>query len=927
MSTQLILYPQYYQGFSSTASPSFNQFVVNGINFTGLDSTSLHNTTSQHPTEDAIIQQHPYILGNWYRFTTTGGDYGAVTAPALALGSVQLSYNAASVGHTGIYQKLSNLIPGAIYDIKISIVTPTSAPDLLELEMWDVITRYQSNTFITNTNLITATFTAQTPNDILLINYIGTTASILVSKISVMQSPQNPSLVYSDLDDGQVICDLYQEEDIPLSLSIDDFKNVAEQVKSYSKDFSLPATKRNNQIFNDMYEVTRSIGNSGIIFNPYVKTKCVLKEDGFILFEGYLRLIDVKDKEGEISYNVNLYSEVVALADVLKDKKISDLDFTELEHKYNKTGIRRSWNDGTWQDIGLPLINTITSASFAYDASLASPSNHTSVLKYPFIDWNHQFIVAPAGGTPTAGNPQLPLLETAFRPCIQLKYLINKIFADTNQFNWTSAFFNTTVAGGGTFDFDKLYMDFNWGGGNAPLIFSSSGQSSQTVDQTITTSFSTLLSLVVFYPSELGYSAGVFTAPNDSQTYSISYDCLFEDAGVSTSLLDVEWIHTIASTSVDVPIDQITLQSLPFTYAGSFTRVLMAGDTLKCRAKANTGTLKFVGVLPTNPQFIASSSLDETANDALLETLRGELGQWEFLKGIMTMFNLITMVDENNPDNILIEPYGDVFINNTNGGAGNLTLADRGIQHDWTDKVDVSEMELTPLTDLNRDTVFKFVEDDDDYAFNVYKRATSGRLYGSKVWDASGFTILEGEEEIIAEPFAATVSKPLMSQFASFIVPAVYSMSDDGTSEGFDNSPRIFYDNGVKDTGASYYIPPQNLGTASNETEFLQFSHLTQLPPGAISITRKDFVFESQQLIGLGAAPTDNLFSVYWQPYFNELYSPDTRTMTLKVNLSPADVAEFKFYDTVFIKNRVFRVNKIDYKPNDLATVEFILIP
>ena len=49
--------------------------------------------------------------------------------------------------------------------------------------------------------------------------------------------------------------------------------------------------------------------------------------------------------------------------------------------------------------------------------------------------------------------------------------------------------------------------------------------------------------------------------------------------------------------------------------------------------------------------------------------------------------------------------------------------------------------------------------------------------------------------------------------------------------------------------------------------------------------------------------------------------------MTIKVNLSPADINTFKFNDTVFIKNRVFRVNKIDYKPNDLATVEFILIP
>ena len=78
---------------------------------------------------------------------------------------------------------------------------------------------------------------------------------------------------------------------------------------------------------------------------------------------------------------------------------------------------------------------------------------------------------------------------------------------------------------------------------------------------------------------------------------------------------------------------------------------------------------------------------------------------------------------------------------------------------------------------------------------------------------------------------------------------------------------------------------------------------------------------------GVGAATPNNLFNLYWLPYYSELYNPNTRTMIIKVNLSPADINTFKFNDTVFIKNRVFRVNRIDYKPNDLATVEFILIP
>ena len=107
----------------------------------------------------------------------------------------------------------------------------------------------------------------------------------------------------------------------------------------------------------------------------------------------------------------------------------------------------------------------------------------------------------------------------------------------------------------------------------------------------------------------------------------------------------------------------------------------------------------------------------------------------------------------------------------------------------------------------------------------------------------------------------------------------------------------------------------------------MQFSHFSSVSPQSAPSVR-DFHFGECQLIApIGSAVTDNLFNTYWLPYFNELYNPDTRTMSLKVNLTPADITTFNMYDTVFIKNREFRVNKIEYKPNDLSTVEFILIP
>ena len=134
---------------------------------------------------------------------------------------------------------------------------------------------------------------------------MGGSGNILIDSISVVEQGAGTIVTYQ-LEDGQVICDLYEDENIPLTLSVDDFKNAAEQVQSYSKAFKLPGTKKNNLIFDNIFDVTRA--TTGLVFNPYVKTKSILKQDGFILFEGYLRLIDIQDKNGEISYNVNLYS-------------------------------------------------------------------------------------------------------------------------------------------------------------------------------------------------------------------------------------------------------------------------------------------------------------------------------------------------------------------------------------------------------------------------------------------------------------------------------------------------------------------------------------------------------------------------------------------------------------------------------------------
>lgn len=920
MNTQLILYPQSYTGQYNTTTNTYTigstEFVVDGMNFTTINSSPTNEMSTIGYPPSIISVAPPSIINSWYRYRSP------LTPPQpsypLNISSVLALNMQGANTMSGVYQRLSGLTIGQNYDVVVNVTAVTN--EILDIRVVDGSTQiaYQLSAAPVTIGTYTCTFTATATDNTIIISTVGIggAGNMLIDSISVVEQGAGTTTTTYQLEDGQVICDLYEDENIPLTLSVDDFKNAAEQVQSYSKAFKLPGTKKNNLIFDNIFEVTRS--TTGLVFNPYVKTKSILKQDGFILFEGYLRLIDIQEKQGEISYNVNLYSEVIALADMLGEATLADLGFEELEHDYVKSNIKNSWNTS-----GTGIAYTNANASGFRD--------DYSTVKYPFCDWNHQMLVAngSTGSGATLGDPELTLLEQGFRPFIQAKYLIDRIFYQTGSpFSYTSEFFNTD-------EFKELYIDFNWGEENhgaAPdRTDTLKRESDLSTIQNMTQSFEPVQLQTFVSGNNALYANHRFTS--DVANLEVS-------GSVRIQLENTSAIHIRSCTMAfgkynqgGAVIEYFEVVNVDIATLGSgalnvtFDTILNPGEFLMPVAKQDSNAGDVRVSTGTTSFFDVSYNNHAATVESLLIKERGELSQWELIKGIMTMFNLVSIPDKSNPNNILIEPYNEIFLNNPNSK-----------QLDWTDKIDIEEIKLTPLTTLNKLTTFKFVEDDDDYAFNLYKGAVQGHLYGSKLFDASlsgnGFpTILTGEEEIIPEPFAATVPKPLMSQFSDFITPAIYSYNpDDGTSQGFANSPRIMYNNGVKTlTSCTYYIPAQNTEAGEQMTDFLQFSHLTDIPtvttiPPQPTDTN-DFHFGDCQLFQpIGNATTNNLFYLYWLPYFNELYNADTRTMTLKVNLTPGDMNSFNFFDNVFIKNREYRVNKIDYKPGDLATVEFILI-
>jgi len=942
MSLQLVLHPQEYNGqytYSSVVS-STNLIADPLFYFANFMLTTTAVTTST-PSETAMLSSVP--VQAWKSYHTSGGSFDATAAPTITTSSNKINLTSTGTGKSGAYQLVDGLNIGTHYDI--TVLVTTGAVGTFSIRnfggssvttggtSYDVIggNGYTLGNSLTTTAAVnlTYTFTATQESMIFCMNWEspGNTV-ILINKVVLKQSPATPLI--TDIDDGQVILDMYSHESLPLTLSIDNFKNIAEKTQSYSKAFSLPATKHNNKIFNHLYDVTIATQGQSDVFNPYKISKATLKEDGHTIFEGSLTLISITDKEGEVSYNVNLFSSSISLKTSIGNKTFADFNngFDELTHEYHKTNIKGSW-------IGSLPVTALPLGSHAG----ATGATTTNVLKYPFCRYNGDITQFTTGAN--EGYPVFWKLSDAFRPWIKVKYLFDRIISEAG-FQYQSDFIEGIGNYAGTStshepDFKRLFMDFNWGNDANPSSLSGAEtaeyiRNNDASNNTATTSFQKILwnnneaNLV----SQGWVTADdEFVAATDNTVYDLVWNINIQTFGASgyqvnlwkedasTGITSSEWASYHTSSGSDVVM-----------HSGTINITLDAGDKLYFQFKKSSGSvIQGINATQSVPTCDLTSSIMSSYTDTtVLLTKRSKVKQWEFVKDIFTMFNLVVLKSKDNDTVLKIEPYGDIFKNTE--GTTDITQK----LYDWTDKVDLSEVKLTPVK-LKKQVEFNYKKDDKDYATGVYENST-GYVFGNYEIDASSFSVSTGVQKLELKVFGSTFCTPLFADFSSTLtVPQIVTQKSDGTIEGFDNKPRILYDvSGDQSTHTnlpqlSYgtYRIPAAAGLGNEDQSYVcLFSHVTDLPT---VVGSRDFNFGAHQIISsTGNTPVKNLFNEYWSPYYDELYDSDTKTMSVKVLLTPLEISNINFYDLIQIKNRQYRINKIDYKPSQLSTVELILL-
>jgi hypothetical protein len=198
-------------------------------------------------------------------------------------------------------------------------------------------------------------------------------------------------------------------------------------------------------------------------------------------------------------------------------------------------------------------------------------------------------------------------------------------------------------------------MDFNWGAENTPNLVAITttnsnyclGQANTLLSNYATTSFSVmelsspftfLFSTFGYLPANYNSTTFIITSTVAHETYTVNYTYKIENTDSVSRTVQCQWLYN--STVINLSAVTTIAAGGTFTYTGSFTQIMTnIGDTLQVQFKTNTGTANKVRQqlgIPANlgiggqVQFV--ESISNVTSNVILQTLRGELGQWEFLK-------------------------------------------------------------------------------------------------------------------------------------------------------------------------------------------------------------------------------------------------------------------------------------------------------
>jgi hypothetical protein len=151
---------------------------------------------------------------------------------------------------------------------------------------------------------------------------------------------------------GSERIDLFKDESVSITQSIQNVRDIEKIFTSFSKTFNLPASKSNNKVFKHYYDFDIVGG-----FDARLKVNATLEINNLPYKKGKLLLNGTTIKNGEINtYKVTFFGNTVELKDLVGDDDLQDLPLNDYNDVYSATRVRQGLQRTLGNNLIVPLI-------------------------------------------------------------------------------------------------------------------------------------------------------------------------------------------------------------------------------------------------------------------------------------------------------------------------------------------------------------------------------------------------------------------------------------------------------------------------------------------------------------------------------------------------------------------------------------------
>jgi hypothetical protein len=444
--------------------------------------------------------------------------------------------------------------------------------------------------------------------------------------------------------------DMFDDESVSITQTIKNVKDIERVFTSFTKQFTLPASKTNNRLFKHYYNF-EIIGG----FDARKKVNSTIELNHLPFKKGKLKLDGVEMRNNvAYAYKVIFYGDTVSLRDLIGDDKLSDLEFgSDFDGlKYDASTIETYLtvkNPATsTEDLIVPLI-THSQDVFYDSGSTGNPNNmdYVSSTTYQGVFWNE------------------------LKYAIRLNRIIEAI-EDTYSISFSDVFFKDTAN-------TRFFNLFMWLHRKKGPVETESGEAENFVNNftpnTSDLNFQMTLDRLVgiLDPARLS-SMSVTIVPATTDLYKIKI---------------VRNDTTTVYLSGSVTGTQTITEGTNFSYGYGTYKVYLITEAATITIISVTWNITYDGItsltFPTSGSFNIASDIPFVISQQI-----PKIGVIDFLTGLFKMFNLVAEVEEDGT--IYVDTLDTYYATIASGG----TKRSQDAPYDISEFVDVSSSNVNP---------------------------------------------------------------------------------------------------------------------------------------------------------------------------------------------------------------------------------------